>query len=236
MEIEEDTNEEVPEYNQFAFEDVYYFLLSCKLPQITPNWIEDEDNESFDVTDQSILEYAGKTEKQRSLPSEGIHDILTATTNDYYKVLCKRDISVLFPAFPQICNDFSTRHREIDLDSLRQSPVCTTWDAAMIETWWIPDWLSQSEKTIHFGQKIPFSTFISQWCQYLSYLTPGEELGSTSSIINTTNRDIQEALISIFVAIDSIDFSDLFQNDMLYQGNLLRLNVYQFTNNKETQV
>ena len=170
------------------------------------------------------------------MPSEEISDILTATTNDYYKVLCKRDISVSFPAFSQICIDFSTNHEEIDLDSLRQSPVCTTWDAAMVETWWIPDWLSQSKQTIHFGQKISFSTFISQWCQYLSYLTPGEELNSSSSIINTTNKDIQDALISIFGAVDFIDFSDLFQNDMLYQGDLSKLNVYQFANNRETQV
>lgn len=178
---------------------------------------------------QSILENIGKEERPRFFPPMEIRDICSASINDYDLIMCGnrerhiiRDRTDIFSDFPAISNEY--------IQTIQESSFLSSMDNCFEKHSWFPEWLEESQE---IATDIPFSKFIYQWTCYLSFLTPGDEIGSSKPI---SELMIQEQIKTIYKAIHRIDFSDLFQNDLLYQGILSSLNVYNYSTSSETIV
>ena len=164
--------------------------------------------------------------------------ILTSSINDYYKIMSngmnyqveKRSIPSKDTIFmkPQSIDDEYVR-------KIQNTTFFSSYDCSVSNQEWLSD---LSQEPIPNTKQYCFSEFLLMWNQFLSFLTPGEDLECHNTSFNDylNNKDVQLLLHHLYYAIPSLDYSELFQNDILYQGILNRLNVYLFSDNSETQV
>ena len=118
---------------------------------------------------------------------------------------------------------------------IQNTTFFSSYDCSVSNQEWLSD---SSQEPIPNTKQYCFSEFLLMWNQFLSFLTPGEDLECHNTSFNDylNNEDVQLLLHHLYYAIPSLDYSELFQNDILYQGILNRLNVYLFSDNSETQV
>lgn len=184
------------------------------------------------------MESIGKVEKLLFLPPAEYCSILTSSINDYYKIMANgMNDQAEKKSIPRK-DDIFTKQQVVNdayVNEILNTTFFTSFDCSVANQEWLPDLLKEP---IVNTKQYRFSEFLLMWNQFLSFLTPGEDLQCHNIQLDDylNNEEVQHLLHQLYCAIPSLNYSELFQNDILYQGVLNRLNVYLFSDNHETEV
>ena len=109
------------------------------------------------------------------------------------------------------------------------------WGRDIFHPSWFPFWVPSSYMPL--DNPVSLSQFTIIWKQYLSSLTPGEGLHHQYTFIDLPESDeSKELLHSLFSSLHSLQFQDLFKDETILQTLLVSFNVFQMTENRESQV
>ena len=205
----------------------------------------DESDSPIRGQNQNILNIAGKYERIQYFPPYTVSPYVSFPLHQNYRLLCGNSMNQSkaspFILRDNVCCSINPASEEM-LISLYQFissldlPTSQDWKGRdVFHPSWFPFWVLPSYLPLE--NPVPLSQFTITWKQYLSSLTPGEGLHHNYTFIDLPESDeVKELFHSLFSSLQSLQLQDLFKDEISLQTLLVSFNVFQMTENRESQV
>ena len=194
---------------------------------------------------ENILEIAGRHERITYFPPYDVSPLLSLPLYQNYRIACgvPANGSKPIPAIPlqrvqcpiQTASDDTLCSMYQSLQTTSLTALSDWQQQDIFHPFWFPIWTLSSYNPPEVP--IPISQFALYWKQYVSSLTPGEGLHQTSCFVDLPESDDTKQLFhSLLSYVQSVIVHDRLTDEPSLQTLLNSFNVFQWTENRESQV